>query len=99
MLNRIDWTENSGPNSVREGNQEALAEFLRAEDERGESKDMSLNTCQLVWEGEQRNRAFRKFGSRVCETNKDAQDALSRAKMDSFWTLAKSNGPATAASN
>ena len=93
MLNRIDWTENSGPNSVREGNQEALAAWLQAEDEKGEIKDLSLNSCTLVWEGEQKNRAFRKWGSKVCETDKDAKDALSRAKMDNFWTLAKSTTP------
>ena len=90
MLNRIDWTENSGPNTVREGNKEALAAWLQAEDEKGEIKDLSLNTCTLVWEGEQKGRAFRKWGSKVCETDKDAKDALSRAKMDNFWTLAKS---------
>ena len=90
MLNRNDWTENSGPNSVREGNQEALAAWLQAEDESGNIKDLGLNKCSLMWEGEQRRRVFRKWGSKVCETDKDAKDALSRAKMDNFWTLAKS---------
>ena len=90
MLNRIDWTENSEPNSVREGNKEALASWLQAEDEKGGLKDLGLNSCSLVWEGEQRSRAFKKWGSRVCETDKEARDILSRTKMDSFWTLAKS---------
>jgi U4/U6 small nuclear ribonucleoprotein PRP3 len=89
MLNRIDWTENSGPNSVREGNQEAMAAWLQAEDEQGNLKDLGLNKCSLVWEGELKQRAFRKWGSKVCETDKDAKDALSRAKMEHFWTLAK----------
>ena len=92
MLNRIDWTENSGPNQVREGNQEALASWLSAEDEKGKIKDLSLNTCTLIFEGEQKARAFRKWGSRVCETDKEAKDALSRQKMDTFWTLAKNQG-------
>ncbi|WEW54915.1 U4/U5/U6 small nuclear ribonucleoprotein prp3 [Emydomyces testavorans] len=92
MLNRIDWTENAGPNDVREGNREALASWLAAEDEKtGELKDLSLNTCTLVWEGEEKARAFRKWlGARVCETDASAKDALSRAKMENFWTLAKS---------
>ncbi|KAI4147655.1 MAG: hypothetical protein LQ340_005455 [Diploschistes diacapsis] len=93
MLNRIDWTESSGANSARESNQEALAAWLQAEDEKGNIKDLSSNACTLVWEGEQRARAFRKWGSKVCETDKDAKDALHRAKMDSFWTLAKSKAP------
>lgn len=94
MLQRIDWTENSAPTAaVREGNKEAaggLADWLRAEDERGDLKDLTANTCTLVWEGEQKARAFRKWGSRVCETDAAAKEALSRAKMESFWTLAKS---------
>ena len=35
MMNRIDWTENAGPSSVREGYMEALAKWLEAEDENG----------------------------------------------------------------
>jgi U4/U6 small nuclear ribonucleoprotein PRP3 len=89
MLHRIDWTENS-PSIVREGNQEALANWLRAEDEKGELKDLTLNKCVLIWEGELKNRGFRKWSSRVCETDAAARDALARAKVESFWTLGKS---------
>lgn len=91
MLNRIDWTENAGPSSVREGNKEALAKWLEAEDEKGELKDLSLNSCQLVFEGEEKQRAFRKWlGARVCESDAQAKDILGRGKMESFWNLAKS---------
>ena len=90
MLNRIDWTENSAPNSVREGNKEALASWLQAEDDRGELKDLGLNKCVLVWEGEEKTRAFRKWGTRVCETDAQAKEFLGRSKMENFWTLAKS---------
>ncbi|PGG97587.1 hypothetical protein AJ79_09150 [Helicocarpus griseus UAMH5409] len=88
MLNRIDWTENAHPNNDRE----ALAAWLAPEDEKtGELKDLSQNTCTLVWEGEEKARAFRKWlGARVCETDAAAKDALSRAKLENFWTLAKS---------
>ncbi|KAG5301554.1 U4/U6 small nuclear ribonucleoprotein Prp3 [Histoplasma ohiense] len=88
MLNRIDWTENTHPNNERE----ALASWLVAEDAKtGELKDLSQNTCTLVWEGEEKTRAFRKWlGARVCETDAAAKDALSRAKLENFWTLAKS---------
>ena len=91
MLNRMGWTENDGPNAVREGNKEALAKWLEAEDENGELKDLSLNTCQLVFEGEEKQRAFKKWlGARVCQTDAEAKTVLTRAKMDSFWNLAKS---------
>lgn len=89
MLQRIDWTENS-PTRIKEGTKaEALADWLKAEDEKGELKDMTLNKCVLLWEGEQKARSFRKWGSKVCETDSAARDALQRAKMEHFWATAK----------
>ena len=91
MLNRIDWTENLAPTAaIREGNKEVLAEFLRAENQKGELKDNSQNECVLVWEGEEKGRAFRRWGSRICETDTEARDLLKKSKMENFWTLAKS---------
>jgi U4/U6 small nuclear ribonucleoprotein PRP3 len=49
-----------------------------------------LNKCVMVFEGEEKARAFRKWGSKVCETDSAARDALTRAKMENFWALAKS---------
>ncbi|KAL4952480.1 pre-mRNA processing factor 3-domain-containing protein [Aspergillus filifer] len=91
MVNRIDWTENAGPSAVREGNREAQASWLAAEDEKGELRDLSSNTCTLLWEGQVKSRAFRKWlGARVCETDSQAKDVLARAKLENFWVLAKS---------
>ncbi|MDI1487447.1 MAG: U4/U5/U6 small nuclear ribonucleoprotein prp3 [Ramalina farinacea] len=89
MLNRIDWTENS-PAPVREGNKEAQVAFLAAEDEKtGQVKDLSGNKCQLLFEGQEKDQMFRKWATKVCETEKEAMDALARTKMDTFWTMAK----------
>lgn len=94
MLNRIDWTENPGPNSIREGNREALASWLETEDEKGELKDFSTNSCSLLWEGQAKARSFRKWlGGRVCESDSQAKDVLARGKMENFWILAKSAKP------
>lgn len=91
MVNRIDWTENVGPGAVREGNREAQTSWLAAEDEKGELKDLSSNTCTLIWEGQVKGRAFRKWlGARVCESDSQAKDVLARAKLENFWVLAKS---------
>ncbi|RAK97478.1 U4/U6-U5 snRNP complex subunit PRP3 [Aspergillus ibericus CBS 121593] len=92
MMNRIDWTENAGPGAVREGNREAQASWLAAEDEQtGDLKDLSSNICDLVWEGQVKGRAFRKWlGARICETDSQAKDVLARAKLENFWVLAKS---------
>lgn len=90
MLQRIDWAENS-PTRIKEGTKaEALQDWLKAEDEKGELKDMTLNKCVLVFEGEEKARAFRKWGSKVCDTDSAAREALTRSKMENFWSLAKS---------
>ena len=89
MLQRIDWTETS-PTRIKEGRTEELQDWLKAEDEKGELRDMTLNKCQLVFEGEEKARAFRKWGSKICETDAQAREALTRAKMETMWTQAKS---------
>lgn len=88
MLNRIDWAENA-PSREKEGKQGTLRQWLMAEDEKGELKDMSLNSCKLVFEGEEKARGFRKWGGKVCETDAEAREVLARAKMENFWSLAK----------
>lgn len=78
------------PQSVREGNREAEAAWLKSVDDQGELKDLSFNKCTLVWEGEERDRAFKKwFGLKTCETDHEAKEALTRSKMENMWTLAK----------
>lgn len=89
MLNRIDWTENASSRD-REGKQGQLRQWLMAEDEKGDLKDMSTNKCTLVFEGEVKTRAFRKWTSKVCETDAEVRETLSRTKMDNFWSQAKS---------
>lgn len=88
MLQRIDWTENA-PSRDKDSKTGAEREWLLAENEKGELKDMSLNECKLVFEGEEKARAFRKWSSRVCETDAEARSFLGRAKMENFWQLAK----------
>ena len=88
MLQRIDWTENA-PSRDKDNKKGLERDWLVAENEKGELKDMSLNECKLVFEGEQKARAVRKWGSRVCETDAEARSVLARAKMENFWSLAK----------
>lgn len=96
MLNRIKWTENAMPSSVREGNREAEQAWLRSVDEQNQLKDLSFNKCELVWEGQERQRKFRKWvGVKVCESDGEAREALKRSGMDNMWTLAKSLGEST----
>ncbi|KAJ8112765.1 hypothetical protein ONZ43_g5318 [Nemania bipapillata] len=89
MLNRIDWTENVPPRD-RGAQSDGTRDWLKAEDEKGDLKDLALNKCQLLFEGEVKSQAFHAFKSRVCETDAEARQALSRAKLESFWNMAKS---------
>lgn len=89
MTNRIDWTENA-PSRKNESQNGALRQWLQAEDEAGGLKDLSLNELKLVFEGQVKVRAFKKWGSRVCETDAEVRDILGRHKMENFWSLAKS---------
>lgn len=88
MLNRIKWTENVQARDPEKNNRGGQ-EWLSPEDSNGDLKDMSLNECKLIFEGEQKARNFKKWGSKICETDAEAREVLARAKMDSFWSLAK----------
>jgi len=91
MLNRVKWTENAMPQNVREGNQEANAAWLNAFDDDGKLKDNTFNRCQLVFEGEEKQRAFKRWMPyKACETDGEAKDVLGRYKMENMWTLAQS---------
>ena len=93
MMNRIDWAENAGPNTAAAARDDKpVASWMNAEDEKtGQLKDLSSNTCTLVWEGQEKARSFRKWlGARVCETDAAAKETLGRVSMENFWTLAKS---------
>jgi len=94
MLQRIDWTEIAPPREfVKEPNAKdddvAKAWWLKAQDDNGQLKDLSENRCVLIWEGQVKERVFKKWGSRVCETDGDARRALERAKMENMWQAAK----------
>lgn len=98
MLRRIDWTE-SLPAREKDvataaggatGQAAATArEWLKAEDEKGQLKDLSANRCVLVFEGETKAPMFKKWGSKVCETDQEAREFLAQRKMENFWSQAK----------
>ncbi|TKX26929.1 U4/U5/U6 small nuclear ribonucleoprotein prp3 [Elsinoe australis] len=90
MLRRIKWEENAAPVGGQAPRDSEDKAWLQPLDEQGRVKDLSDNRCTLVWEGDEKQRAFKKWGSRVCETDGEAKDALARMKMENMWTLAQS---------
>lgn len=91
MLHRIKWDENAPPTEIQAEKQASDPQWLRSVDAQGNLKDLSHNRCTLVFEGEVKQRAFRKWGSKRCETDGEAKEFLSRSKLDSLWALAKSS--------
>ncbi|RDA84247.1 hypothetical protein CP532_2930 [Ophiocordyceps camponoti-leonardi (nom. inval.)] len=89
MLQRMKWTENSSSRRP-ETRQNSGRYWLQAESDGGSLKDTSSNECRLIFEGELKERAFRKWGSKICETDAQARESLARVGMENFWTLAKS---------
>jgi U4/U6 small nuclear ribonucleoprotein PRP3 len=89
MMNRIDWTENA-PSRQVDGQRDVVRNWLQAEDEEGNLKDMSSNEVKLVFEGQEKARAFKRWGTKVCETDAEAREMLARHKLENFWSLAKS---------
>ena len=94
MLSRIDFTENSTPNNVKEGNKKAAQAAWLENEEDGVLKDLSGNQCRLIFEGQQKGHSFRseRFTTRAVETDKEAVEYLERVKLGSMWALAKSVG-------
>jgi U4/U6 small nuclear ribonucleoprotein PRP3 len=97
MLRRIDWTESlpsrekdaANAAAANTSGASAVREWLKGEDENGQLRDLSANKCVLVFEGESKMPAFKKWGTKVCETDGEAREFLSHRKMDNFWTQAK----------
>lgn len=87
LCHRIDWTENTASRDPKQGQQR---EWLMAEDDKGGLKDMTSNYCKLVFEGEVKTRVFKRWNSKVAETDAEARDLLARSKMENFWSTARS---------
>ena len=84
MMQRIKWSEQSTGMDVD-------TEGARDDDRPGEKQTGSSqeNKCTLVWEGELKNKSFKKFTTNKCETEGEVRKLLERNKMENFWTLAK----------
>jgi U4/U6 small nuclear ribonucleoprotein PRP3 len=91
MLNRIKWTDNGRPTDIQEEKSASDPQWMKPLDGSGNLKDHSSNKCTLVFEGEIKQHAFRKWGSKMCETDGEAKEALSRNKLDSLWALARNS--------
>lgn len=103
MLHRIHWTEAArarGEEEVEYENGEDGEAGARAtstpkqseqENEFG-SASLEDNRCDLVWEGQLRERVFKTFRPKSCPTDSAAKEALG-PKMAGFWDQTKNWKP------
>ncbi|EGG08582.1 uncharacterized protein MELLADRAFT_116022 [Melampsora larici-populina 98AG31] len=96
MLNRIDWTEEPrarSPTNIN-GNEE---KGEKGEGEGGEEEGVPIsladNKCEMIWEGEGRERSFKEFRPKNCPSDSIAKEFLG-SKLG-FWDVAKKWGEDT----
>ncbi|RMY26932.1 hypothetical protein D0866_10509 [Hortaea werneckii] len=83
---------NDGTSKGASGESNKASQWLNPLNADGSLKDLGENQCQLVWEGDEGQRMFKKWGSKACETDGEAKEVLRRQKMENMWTLARSMG-------
>ena len=96
MLRRIQWTENAPATAIldesgpgKDKDKAPFPSWLKPEDDNGKLKNLKDNRCVLIWEGEIKERSFKRWGERDCETDGQARQALEKSKMENMWMLAK----------
>ncbi|KAK6503638.1 hypothetical protein TWF481_008644 [Arthrobotrys musiformis] len=84
MLQRIKWDENGVGGGVDAEGDSIVSEA---------TPTTESNTCTLVWEGDLKLKAFKRFTTNKCESESEARRLLERNKVENYWTLAKAKGP------
>lgn len=72
MLRRIDWNDMPPPKG------EGAMDIDKVED----------NRCFLVWEGQVKDKAFKRFTWRTFESEKMAREELSKWNVEHYWDAA-----------
>lgn len=100
MMNRIDWTQNI-PTTIPTPTPSAVGRIpdVSGQSSKGpsrewlasESESLPNNQISLLFDGETKGRVFRKWSSKICDTDREAFDFLARTKLESFWTQARSS--------
>lgn len=104
MLNRIAWTERARArgeedvelqsNGSDDENADGKGKARALSQPAGDESTVSLedNRCDIVWEGQIRDRVFNAFKPRSCPTDGAARDVLG-PKLASYWDQAKNWKP------
>ena len=83
MEHRIDWTEEARPlHDEQEDEEDAVPNGQKNPD------SLEDNKCELIWQGEVPDRAFKAFRARHAETDHSAKEWLTK-RYEAYWDLAK----------
>jgi len=101
MTNRIKWTEASAAKAVNtaatpppETAESTTGLGVSAPEPEGEAEEvhnLAENYCYLVWEGQQKERAFRGFRPKACPSDAMAKEFL--GDQQGLWDVAKRYDP------
>jgi U4/U6 small nuclear ribonucleoprotein PRP3 len=108
MLHRIQWTEaarargeeevelaedeNGGGNSEGAGAGASAVASTSKDELQNSSDSLADNRCDIVWEGQIRERVFKSFKPKSCPTDAAAKEALGE-KMAGYWDQTKNWKP------
>ena len=107
MLNRIQWTEaarargeeevelaedENGDNANGASSSQVVVPPANDDGEYEEENSLADNRCDLVWEGQIRERIFKTFKPKSCPTDMAAKEALGE-KMAGYWDQTKNWKP------
>lgn len=97
MMNRIDWTQNI-PTTIPTPTQSAVGRIPDGQSKgpsrewlASESESLPNNQIMLLFDGETKGRVFRRWSSKIVDTDREAFDFLARSKLENFWTQARSS--------
>jgi len=105
MLQRIQWTEAARARHEEDvevegadGENPTSTSLIDGPSEGGQGEeygttDLAQNRCDLVWEGDLRERVFKNFKPRSCPTDAAAKEVLG-FKMAGYWDQTKNWKPA-----
>ncbi len=100
MTVRIDWTEEARPRAEEEMPegldmeaeeaevQARMERRRRAEAMQDKPESLADNKCELVWEGELHEKAFKRFRLKNVESDRDGKDSLGAGR-EGIWDVAK----------
>ena len=88
MINRIKWSEDP----VREWSAGiGKKQLVVSEPKEGEEeKAQEMNSCDLVWEGTAKKRAFGDVIFKICQTETAAREQFKKHNVEQYWDLAYS---------